>query len=342
MKILLISTSVYRLTKEGVTGYGGLEYLVAKWAMELKKLGVDVSVVCPEGSDLGEGIEIIPVGYREGFDSAYLKYKDRLAEFDAIQDNSWGWYSVLSQMEADRQLPIIHIYHTDYANLSSPPPIQYPCIVTLSNDQAEGIRRKWGVAVRVNFNGIDLSFYKANPELERSNRYLWIGRYTPEKMPLETILLAKKCRIPLDMYGDLEIIASQDYANKCFNETDGRQIRVNPGISREEVVKQMQSHKALIHMVSYNEAFGLVPVEAMACGLPVIVNRRGALPELVKNSKTGFVVDTLEQAEELIKTDAISKLKPEDCIRQAKKFSIQASAKGHLQLLQDVANGIYW
>ena len=140
----------------------------------------------------------------------------------------------------------------------------------------------------------------------------------------------------------MEIIASQDYLSRVVNECDNREIVFHPGVSREETVKLYQTHKALIHLVNYNEAFGLVPVECMACGTPVIVNRRGALPELVKNGKTGFVVERLEDAEEIIKNDLVSKIKPEDCVRQAKKFSIEASARGHLRLLQDVANAIYW
>lgn len=341
MKILIIGTTVYPLPP---AGYSGLEMLVYQWACEFQKAGHQVSVVAPGDSQLPEGIELISVGLRENEEAAYLKYKNRLesGEFDAVFDNTWGWFSVLYQMETDRQLPIIHVYHSDAANLGAPPPIQHPCIVALSKSQAELIGMRWSVVCRVNYNGIDLNTYKPAPEVKRSNRYLFLGRYTPEKAPLEAIFVAKKCRVPLDLYGDTEIIANQDYLTKCFNESDGREIRANPGISREETVKQYQSHKALIHLVNYNEAFGLVPVECMACGTPVIVNRRGALPELVKNGKTGFVVDNLEQCEEIIKNDLVSKIKPEDCVKRARQFSIEKSAKGHLRLLQDVANGLYW
>ncbi|MBA7591984.1 D-inositol-3-phosphate glycosyltransferase [subsurface metagenome] len=191
-------------------------------------------------------------------------------------------------------------------------------------------------------HGIDLSFYKANPEAKRGNRYLFLARFTPEKGFLEIAHLAKKCRVGLDAFGDTEIVSNQDYVRKCTEESDGRQIRVNPGISREETVKQYQSHKALITWPNYVEIFGLVTVEAMACGCPVISKDSGAAKELIKQGRTGFVVSTLEEAEELIKTDAVSKLKPENCVRQARRFSIERSAGRHPTLLQDVANGIYW
>lgn len=344
MKVLLISTTMYQLTKSGLAGYGGLEHLVALWAMELKKLGCEVSVVCPGGSDLGEGIEIISTGLREPEEAAYLKYKNRLesGQFDAIMDNTWLWYSVLSQMESDKQLPIIHCWHTDPYSLGSPPPIAKPCLVAFSEAQANIIRSRWNACVQVVRHGIDLSFYKPDPAVGRGERYLFLARYTPEKGFLEIANLVKKCKASLDAFGDIEIVGSQDYVTKCFNEADGRQIRVTPGIPREQTVKEYQSHKALITWPNYVEIFGLTTIEAMSCGCPVISKDSGAARELIKHGKTGFVVSTLEQAEELIKSGKIDTIRSEDCRKQAMKFSIEKSARAHLRLLEDVSKGIVW
>lgn len=344
MKILLISTPVFVLTTEGLSGYGGLEWLVAKWAIELKKLGCEVSVVCPEGSNLGEGIEIIPIGLRESEETAYLKYKDKLTsgEFDTIFDNSWSWWSVISQQEADHQLPILHMYHSDPYNLGSTPPIQFPCLVSPSRAQADIISRRWGTPVRIVPHGTDLEFYKPDPEVKRGNRWLFLARYTPEKGFREIAYLARKCKVGLDAYGDTEIISSRDYLNACMADCDQRQVVFHSSIPREETVKQYQSHKALITWPNYIEIFGLVTVEAMACGTPVISKDSGAARELIKQGKTGFVVSTLEEAEELIKSDVVSKIEPEDCRKQAERFSIQASAKKYLKLFEEVASGVPW
>lgn len=344
MKVLLISTPVFQLTTEGLSGYGGLEWLVAKWTIKLKKLGCEVSVVCPEGSNLGEEIEIIPIGLRESEETAYLKYKDKLTsgEFDAIFDNSWLWWSVVSQQESDRQLPIIHMYHSDPNNLGSPPPIQYPMIVSPSKAQADIISRKWGTTVRIIPHGTDLEFYRPDPDIKRGNRYLFLARYTPEKGFREIVYLARKCKVGLDAYGDTEIISSRDYLNACMADCDQRQVVFHPGISREETLKQYQSHKALITWPNYVEIWGLTTIEAMATGCPVISKDSGAAKELIRQGKTGFVVSNLEEAEELIKTDAVSKISPEDCRKRAEKFSIQASANKYLRLFEEVKSGIYW
>lgn len=342
MRICVISTTVYTLPPPG---YSGLEFLCYQWAVEFAKAGHEVTVVAPGDSQFpAVNIELIATGLREPEEAAYSKYKNRLesGEFDIIMDNSWGWFSALSQMEADHQLPVIHCYHSDPYTLGTPPPIEKPCIVAFSEAQADIIRRRWNVACQVVHHGVDLSFYKPDSNVERGNRYLFLARYTPEKGFLEIAHLAKKCRVGLDAFGDVEIIASQDYVTKCFNEADGRAIRVNPGISREEAVKQYQSHKALITWPNYVEIFGLTTVEAMACGCPVISKDSGAAKELIKQGKTGFVVGTLEEAEELIKTDAVSKINPENCIKRAGQFSIEKSAEGHLRLMEDIKNDLYW
>lgn len=341
MKILMISTTLYNLPPPG---YSGLEMLVYQWACEFQKAGHQVTVVAPGDSQLPEGIELISVGLREPEDGAYLKYKNRLegGEFEAIEDNTWLWYSVLSQMESDKQLPIIHCWHTDPYGLGSPPPIQKPCILAFSEAQANIIRSRWNVHCQVVRHGIDLSFYKADPSVERGNRYLFLARYTPEKGFLEIAHLAKKCRVGLDAFGDIEIVASHDYVTKCFNESDGRQIRANPGISREQTVKEYQSHKALITWPNYIEIWGLSTTEALACGCPVISKDSGAAREQIVQGRTGWVVDTLESAEELITSGKIDTIKSETCRKRAEKFSIQASAKGHLKLLTEVAQGFVW
>ena len=342
MKILVISTPIFALPLQG---YGGLEDLVYRWSVEFAKLGHSVSVVAPEGSQFPPelNIELIPVPLRCGEDVAYTKYKDKLGEFDAIFDNSWSWMSVLSQMESDHQLPIIHCYHSDPYNLGAPPPIRYPCLVAFSEAQANIMRSRWQAMVRVQHHGIDLDFYKPDPTIQRGDRYLFLARYCPEKGFLEVSYLAKKCKVGLDAFGDTEIIGPNEaYMRKCFDENDGRLIRVNPGIPRTETVKQYQSHKALITWPNFVEIFGLATVECLATGTPVISKDSGAARELIKHGKTGFVVSTSDEVEDLIKTDACSKIKPEDCRRQAEKFSIAKSAKGHLKIMEDLVQNYYW
>lgn len=322
--------------------------LAYQWACEFGRAGNSVSVVAPKGSTFPPelNIELIPTELREGDGAAYGRYRERLlkGEWDAVFDNSWQFFTILAQMEADHQLPVIHCYHSDPTGLPAAPPIQNPCMVAFSEAQANIIRSKWRCAVQVVHHGIDLDFYKPDPTIKRGDRYLFMARYCPEKGFLEIAYLAKKCRVPLDAYGDTEIIGpNQDYMRRCFEQADGRSIRVNPGIGRVEVAKQFQTHRALITWPNYVEIFGLTTVEAQACGCPVISKDSGAARELIVNGKTGWVVNTLEEAEELLNSNAAADLKPEDCRAQAMKFSIERSAERHLKLLKAVGEEhVYW
>lgn len=339
LKILVISSTVYALPPKG---YSGLEALAYAWSCEFAKQGHQVSIVAPEGSVLPEGIELIPTPVMVDESQAYPLYKERLGEFSVIMDNSWLWYTVIAQMETERQLPVVHIFHSDPDFLPNPPPIKYPCLIGLSKDHARRINEKWNFEVRPNYNGVPLDFYQFDPSIQRNGRYLWCARYHPDKACLEAIQLAKKCSVPLDLYGNTLIIRSQDYLNQCMAECDANDVVFHLEVPREETVKLYQNHKALIHLVNFNEAFGLVPVEAMATGCPVIVNRRGALPELIEDGMTGFVVDTIEQAEEIIKSNKVDSIKAEDCRKRAEMFSIEASARGYLELFREVVSGRVW
>ena len=344
MRILLISTNVFPLP---LKGYGGLEQLVYGWACEFQKAGHTVSVVAPEGSVLPEGMELVPTGLREGEDASWNRYKDRLltGAWDVVMDNSWNWFTVFGQLEAAKQLPIVHCYHSDPRNCNAalPPPIEKPCLVAFSDAQAVIMNSMWRNMVRMVHHGVDTAFYHPDPAVERGDRYLFLARYTPEKGFMEIEGLARKCHVGLDAYGDTEIIGpNQDYAVKCLQMNDGKQIKVNQGIPREQAVKEFQSHKALITWPNFIEIFGLTSVESMCCGTPVISKDSGAARELIVHGKTGFVVNTWEEAEDLIKSNAVSELKTEDIIAQGRKFSIEASAAGHLRVLQDVAQGFYW
>jgi glycosyltransferase involved in cell wall biosynthesis len=340
LKILVISTSVFRVPLQG---YGGLEMLAYEWAVEFHKRGHKVSLVAPEGSKLPDGIELIPMPLMEPEQQTFERYKNRLDQFNVIMDNTWLWYTVIAQLNSQKQLPIIHIYHSDPDYLQVPrPPIQYPCIVGLSRDHANRLSKKWGVQTRTVYNGIPLNYYTMDNTVQRNSRYLWLARYTPEKCPLETIRVARKCGAELDLYGNTMIVRDQNYINQCMMECDAHQVVFHNEATREETLGHYRTHKALIHLVDYNEAFGLVPVEAMACGTPVVVNRRGALPELVNDGVSGYIVNDWNQVEEIIKTGAVDKIKPEDCRKQAEKFSISKSAEGYLSLFRDVVEGRLW
>lgn len=342
MRILLISTTIYPIP---LKGYGGLEELVTQLALGLAGRGHQVAVVCPETSSLPEGTEIIFTGLREEEELAWQRYRGRLeaGEWEVVVDASWQRWATMSNVGREPQIPIVNWHHTDVSVYGSSAPVIYPLWVGLSKDHAERLARHLKVPVRFVYNGIDLDFYKANDSLPRSNRYLWLARWTPEKAGADIISLAQKIKVPVTMHGDTEIIGSQDYARLCFSRADGLYARVGPGVSREATVELYSTHKALLQLYGWSEPFGLNLVEAMACGCVPIAQRSGAAPELIRDGVTGFLVDTQEEMENLILRDAVREIKPLAMRKHVeKRFSLERFVGAWEKLLSEVVNGARW
>lgn len=337
MKILIISTSIYPLPPEG---YSGIEMLVYNQARELVRRGHQVAVVAPKDSQLGEDIELIPVEPREAEESYFKKYRDRLGEFDIIWDHTWQSWAYTASVGREPNLPIVKTYHTVPGIWGSPPPVQHPCLVGLSRNQSRSLSMQLGVAVEFVYNGLDVSLYSLGEE-ERNGRWLWIGRYMSEKGPLEAAQMAKRLRIPLDMYGDTEMVSSQEFVDRCRAECDGVLVQWHPGVSREETIKLFQTYKALLFLPNWEEAFGMTVVEAQLCGLPVVTLNRGAMREVVR-SRGGFVCEDAAEVERVIQLDRVAGINRTVARSDAMVFSMDAMASGYERLFRRVEQGKRW
>lgn len=345
MRILLVNTSIFKLTPQGTEGYAGIEYLACKLAAGLASRGHVVTLVSPEGSDVGvENIEYIYTPLREEEEKSWARYRGRLeqGEWEVILDTSWQKWAMMSSIGRDPQLPIVNWWHSHHSIIQAQPSVQYPMWVGISRGHAEELTRAWGVATRWVYNGIDTDFYKASGQ-PRGGRWLALGRWTPEKGFLEMSLLAKKLRIGLDLYGDQEIIGSDAYMRRAMAEADGIFVRAHGGVSREKTVELYSKGHGLLHLHRWEEPMGLVPIEAMACGAVPIAMKRGGPAETIRHGVTGFLVDTDEEAAELIKRDAIKEISPEAMRAHVEEhFSLKRFIDDWADLLQKVAAGERW
>ncbi|MBU4267415.1 MAG: glycosyltransferase family 4 protein [Acidobacteria bacterium] len=177
------------------------------------------------------------------------------------------------------------------------------------------------------YNGINTNEFILSHEPE--DYLLFFGRIHPHKGVYESIQIAKKSKRKLIISG---LIQDQEYFdNKVKPFINNNDIVYVGNSGPDERNRLLGGAIALLHPISFEEPFGLSVVEAMLCGTPVIAFNRGSMPELILDRKTGFVVNTIEEA-----LDAVNNIKSinrEYCRNWAtSKFSRQKMIEGYLDV----------
>ena len=141
-------------------------------------------------------------------------------------------------------------------------------------------------------HGIDTDAFRFHASV--GEYLLFFGRIHPDKGAAEAIDVAARAGLPLVMAG---IIQDREYfAQSVAPHIDGRRVRYVGSVGPEERNALLGGARALVHLVNFEEPFGFSVIEAMACGTPVIASRRGSMPELVDNFRTGILVDSIGDA----------------------------------------------
>ncbi len=142
----------------------------------------------------------------------------------------------------------------------------------------------------------------------KENYLLFVGRIQPEKGVAEAVEVARKTGDELIILGPP---VTGDYWDKRIKPYLGEKIQYKGLVSGKELYDYYANAKATLVPIQWEEPFGLVMTESMACGTPVIAFRRGSVPEIVRDGKTGFIVDTIEEMAEA--TKKINIIKRSDC-----------------------------
>jgi len=167
---------------------------------------------------------------------------------------------------------------------------------------------------------------------------VFLGRISPEKRPDLAIEIARRAGIPI------KIAAKVDRADQEYHETVIRPLLDLPGVEflgevgEHDKMTLLAGAKALLFPIDWPEPFGLVMIEAMACGTPVIAFRRGSVPELITDGVTGFIVETASEAVEAVnRIDCFDANRIREVFRQ--RFTAERMAQDHVYQYQALLAG---
>jgi glycosyltransferase involved in cell wall biosynthesis len=128
--------------------------------------------------------------------------------------------------------------------------------------------------------------------------FMWLGRFVPEKGPHLAIKAAKEAGVPLVLAGTIDhhIQKSVDYFEQVIKpHIDNRQVKYVGPVDMKQKIDLLSRSRGLLNPIQWEEPFGMVMIEAMAVGCPVIAFNRGAAPEIVTHRRSGFLVQSVNE-----------------------------------------------
>ena len=187
--------------------------------------------------------------------------------------------------------------------------------------------------VRTIYHGLPLDKYPFNQNPE--DYILWLSRIGPDKGIAEAIEIAKLAGEKLIISGNILPQFADYFEFRIKPLIDGKQIQFVGTSDFPKKIELFKNAKAFLFPVKRPEPFGLVVIEAMACGVPVIAFKEGSLPELIENEKTGFLVNSVEEACQAIKK--INQISRKYCREYTKKnFNLKRMVNRYEKLYKKI------
>ena len=180
------------------------------------------------------------------------------------------------------------------------------------------------------YNGIDTKAYPFCATPNQPAYLAFVGRLSPEKGPLQAIEIARASGLPLKMAGKIDAVDRAFYSEQLESHIDGEQIQYLGEVSHDEKVALLSGATATLFPITWREPFGLVMIESMATGTPIIGMALGSVPEVIAHEKTGFVCHSIEKMVESV--PLVSKLDRQTCRDYViNNFSVESMTDQYLR-----------
>uniref|UniRef100_A0A7C4BCC0 Glycosyltransferase family 4 protein n=1 Tax=Ignisphaera aggregans TaxID=334771 RepID=A0A7C4BCC0_9CREN len=318
-------------------GYGGVELMVDTLAKEQIRRGHRVLVlgVKPRNAEVPYEFESV---FEEPVKRPDVKHKVKYLwklllksrDFDVIHIHFQPLALITSIIKWLRSKAVLLTLHADPSDLIAR--LGVP-LVAISESQRRRLEKRGIKVVAVIYNGIDVTKYPFR--LEKEDFFVYVGRIDETKGVHIAVQAAKRCNEKLVIIGP---IASRSYFENFIKPLiDNENIVYLGEVDFETKVEYLSRAKALLYPVQYEEFFGIVMVEALATGTPVIGFAKGSVVEIVRDSVTGFLVKDVDEICQAMKR--VDKLDGRECRKDVEeKFSSKIMAKYYEDLYQRLLN----
>jgi len=314
MKVAIISPVWFAVPP---TGYGGIEWVVSLLADGLVDAGHGVTLFASGDSRTKAELSFVyPQAQSHLLGRSLpdlhhcLACYERAADFDVINDHSGQLSAAVGGAVSTA------VVHTVHGPLEAEPGSVYRQIARVAphvglisislNQRKPEQDLPWLANIP---NALDFSLYPCKPH--RGDYLLFLGRMSPDKGAHRAIAVAMETGIPLKIAGKRNEPKEREYYEELVKPHLGNGIEYLGEVTHGQKVELLQNARATLFPIEWEEPFGLVMIESMACGTPVIATRHGAVPEVIEDGRGGVIVDHYrEMASKLEETDAMD---PYDC-----------------------------
>ena len=323
--------------------YGGTELFIAHLAVGLKKLGHDVVVYA-------NGESTVPVDCRSLYpDSEWPIKGDVHGSLKDINHSAWA------VAEAHANCDLLHLNNAPglvYSRF-----VSTPFVYTVHHPHEDSLSDFYGYYPGVHYVTISefqrrhetmprmatihhgLNFAKYRVTTQKQPYLAFIGRIAPVKGTHLAIAVARKTGIPLKIAGEIQPMFRSYYETEIEPHIDGKFVQYIGEANLEEKNELLGNALAMLFPIQWDEPFGLVMIEAMACGTPVIAMPGGSVPEIVQDGVSGYVCRDVDEMAARVRQ--AGQIDPTEIRTYAENtFSIDRMVRQYADVYERILSGV--
>ncbi len=313
--------------------YGGIELVVSRLTDELVRRGHDVTLFASGDSQTLARLEAVyPRALRLDPEiKEHVMYDiletslvyQQAAEFDIIHSHVGIWTLPVASLVST---PTVHTQHGIFTRDNSKVFAQHSSqpYISISNAQ----RQLDLNYVSTVYNGIKPEEYPFVAQPQEPPYLAFLGRFSPEKGPQHAIAIAKQAGWRLKMAGKVDVVDTEFFEKEIAPHIDNQQIEFLGEVNHAEKAELLGNAAITLFPITWLEPFGLVMIESMAAGTPVIGINLGSVPEVITHGKTGFVCQSYEEMAAMI--PAALELNRQTCREDVEnRFSVTKMVDGY-------------